>query len=77
MALRWNSRFIRHRLVNIDLAFPAKSTGKKFYHIAPTPQLQLALGDGLRWSGPRVIEIPAEQSTAHHSFESHGQSLRP
>lgn len=54
--------------VEMNFRFPAKNAEKKLYRIDPTPHLRIALGDGLRWSGPGVIEIPAEQATARFTI---------
>ena len=51
-------------VVSLTLTFPGETTKKKFYRIDPTPHLQLVLGDGLRWAGPGVIEIPAARKDA-------------
>lgn len=56
-------------VVSLVLNFPGTGIAKKFYRIDPTPHRQFSLGAGLRWSGPGVIEIPAEQTTARITFQ--------
>lgn len=51
-------------VVSLELTFPAKRPDKIFYCIDPTPHAQVVLGNGLRWSGPKIIEIPPEQGGA-------------
>lgn len=54
--------------VALVLSFPGPGAVKKFYRIDPAPHGQFSLGAGLRWSGPGVIEIPAEQANARITF---------
>lgn len=55
-------------VVSLVLHFPRTGAARKFYRIDPTPHRQFSLGAGLRWSGPGVIEIPAEQTHARMTF---------
>lgn len=52
-------------VVAMNFTFPKRDGRRLFYLLDPTPHLQVALGKGLKWSGPGVIEISPEQSTAH------------
>lgn len=51
-------------VVVMEFAFPGWQDVRKYYRIDPTPHRQIVLGEGLRWSGPGVIELPAGQPTA-------------
>jgi len=51
-------------VVSLVLHFPRAGAARKFYRIDPAPHRQFSLGAGLRWSGPGVIEIPADQTHA-------------
>lgn len=49
----------------MNFSFPNRDGRQLFYHLDPTPHQQVALGKGLKWAGPGVIEISPEQTTAH------------
>jgi mono/diheme cytochrome c family protein len=45
--------------VSIKLSFPETGEAPRYYLLDPGSHVNIRLGEGLRWSGPGVIEIPA------------------
>ncbi len=59
-------------VVTLSLLLSGQTGHKKYYRIDPTPHQQIVLGDGLRWSGPGVIEIPPEQKAVQFTIHLKG-----
>lgn len=54
-------------MITMEFTFPSKHEQSLYYLLDPGANLHVNLGNGLKWSAPGVIEIPAGQSEA--SFE--------
>ena len=50
--------------VTMELAFPGSEPVEKFYRINPSEHVLVELGEGIRWSGPGILQIASSVQKA-------------